>query len=112
MDSDEAYRQVIRPKLDILHVLCSNYMEMGYYVDWNKLNGISTEGSIGFYERRMEKVEEYLKIAFYLMFVLAVCILPVFASEYESGAAALLLTTKYGKTKLIWAKISAAVLLF
>lgn len=153
MDSDEAYLQVIRPKLDILHVLCSNYMEMGYYVDWNKLNEISTEGGIGFYERRMEKVEEYLnkdfsygnysqeekafwlkkeqevqtpfqwgdksamdtvwiiiQIAFYLMFVLAVCISPVFASEYESGAATLLLTTKYGKTKLIWAKISAAVL--
>lgn len=44
------------------------------------------------------------------MFVIAVCIAPVFASEYESGASALLLTTKYGKTKLIYAKILAAIL--
>lgn len=49
-------------------------------------------------------------ISFYLIFVIAICITPVFASEYESGAVALLLTTKKGKTKLIYAKILASVL--
>lgn len=153
LDTDEAYIQIIRPMRDILHVLCSNYMDPGEYVQWNQLNEISTENGIQFYERRMEKVEEYLnmdfsygnyseeektfwlekeqevqtpfkwgdksamdivwdiiQISFYLMFVIAVCIAPVFASEYESGASALLLTTKYGKTKLIYAKILAAIL--
>ncbi len=51
-----------------------------------------------------------IQLGFYLIFVIAICITPVFASEYESGAVALLLTTKMGKTKLIYAKILASVL--
>lgn len=153
LESDEAYMQVIRPMTDLLHVICRNYMDMSEDVDWNKLNEIPTEDGVHFYERRVEKVEEFLnmdfsygnyseaektfwlkkesevetpfrwgdktvmnnvwytiEVAFYLLFVIAVCISPVFASEYESGASALLLTTKYGKTKLIYAKILAAIL--
>lgn len=48
-----------------------------------------------------------------LMFaVLAVCIViaPVFAGEYQAGTDAVILTGKYGKTKLITAKILAALL--
>lgn len=64
LDTDEAYIQIIRPMRDILHVLCSNYMDPGEYVQWNQLNEISTENGIQFYERRMEKVEEYLNMDF------------------------------------------------
>lgn len=153
LESEEAYLEVIRPKTELMHILCRNYMDMGEEVDWERLNEISTEGGIQFYERRIEKVEEYLNMdfsfgnyseaekafwlkkeneveipflwgsksamdsmwtliesGFYLMFVIAICIAPVFASEYESGASALLLSTKYGKTKLIFAKIIASVL--
>lgn len=151
--SDVAYLEIIRPQSDLLHMLCRNYMDVGEEIEWNQLNEIPTENGIHFYERRLEKVENYLnrdfsygnyseaekafwmekenevqtpflwgdtsvmdciwsliEIGFYFMFVIAVCIAPVFASEYESGAAALLLTTKYGKTKLICAKIFTAVL--
>lgn len=129
LETDDAYLQILRPRMDILYVLCSNYMDMGEYVSWNRLNEISTEGGIGFYERRIQKVENFLNqsfsygdyseeekafwlekeqevttpfrwgdkdamsnvwdailIAFYLLFAVAVCISPVFASEYESGA--------------------------
>lgn len=153
LETDDAYLQILRPRMDILYVLCSNYMDMGEYVSWNRLNEISTEGGIGFYERRIQKVENFLNqsfsygdyseeekafwlekeqevttpfrwgdkdamsnvwdailIAFYLLFAVAVCISPVFASEYESGACALLLTTRYGKTRLIYVKILAAVM--
>lgn len=48
-----------------------------------------------------------------LMFaLLAVCIAlaPVFSGEYQAGTDAVILCAKYGKTKLAWAKIAAALL--
>jgi len=43
--------------------------------------------------------------------ILLVCIIlaPVFAGEYQSGADAIILSSKYGKTKVIVAKILAAL---
>ena len=43
--------------------------------------------------------------------ILLVCIIlaPVFAGEYQSGADAIILSSKYGKTKLSFAKITAAL---
>ena len=43
--------------------------------------------------------KENIYDGFYLWFVIVICVSPVFSSEYESGAAALLLTTKHGKVK-------------
>ena len=59
----------------------------------------------------MKTVWMIISISFYLMFVIIICVSPVFSSEYESGAAALLLTTKHGKSKLITAKV-ITVLIF
>ena len=46
----------------------------------------------------------------YLIFVTVICVSPVFSSEYESGAAYLLFTTKYGKNRLIWSKVAVSIL--
>ncbi|MCH5344627.1 MAG: hypothetical protein J1E64_11355 [Acetatifactor sp.] len=153
LSTDAGWAQVVRPINDLFMVLEQNYEEVGAYGNYNLINQIPTEGGIRFYERRIEKVENYLgqdsffmnyseaekdfwltklqkvdtpfrwgslagmdivmtmiQLCFYALFVIAVCISPVFASEYESGAAALLLTTKHGKGRLIGAKILAAVL--
>lgn len=58
----------------------------------------------------MDMVWDTVNIGFYLLFVVVICVSPMFASEYESGAASLLLTTKYGKDRLIYAKIAVSVL--
>lgn len=58
----------------------------------------------------MDSVYQTVAIGFYLCFVIVICTSCVFSSEYESGAAALLLTTKYGKSRLIWSKIAASLL--
>lgn len=153
LNTDEGWVQVVRPIHDLFMVLRQNYEEVGAHGDYDLINRISTEGGIRFYERRIEKVENYLnqdnffmnfseeekdfwlaklqkvdtpfrwgsytgmdvvmtmiQLCFYLLFVIVVCISPVFASEYESGAAALLLTTKHGKGRLIGAKILASAL--
>lgn len=58
----------------------------------------------------MDSVLSTIVIGFYLWFVIVICVSPVFSSEYESGAAALLLTTKHGKGRLVWSKLAAALL--
>ncbi len=153
LESDEAYINVLRPNYPMLNLISKNYTDMRDDTDFNVLNQIDTKNGIGFYERRIEKLSDYLNldfsfgnyseaekeywmekeqsvqtpfawgdfriadkaadlisVMFYFLFVIGVCIAPVFASEYETGADALLLTTKYGKTRLILAKIAAAVL--
>ena len=50
-----------------------------------------------------------LGLGFYLMFVVIVCIAPVFAGENESGAAGILLASKHGKGKMVYAKILASL---
>lgn len=58
----------------------------------------------------MSKVWEFTFLGFYLWFVVVICTSSVFSSEYESGAAYLLLTTKYGKDRLVWSKIWVSAL--
>lgn len=58
----------------------------------------------------MSIVWEYMFTGIYLWFVVVICTSSVFSSEYESGAAYLLLTTKHGKDKLVWSKIGVSVL--
>lgn len=47
---------------------------------------------------------------FYLLFILVICLAPVFSGEYLNRTDAVLLTTKYGKNRLIRAKIYASFL--
>lgn len=58
----------------------------------------------------MDTVWDMIELCFYLLFVIMICISSVFSSEHESGAANLLLTTKYGKDKLVQAKILVSLL--
>jgi len=64
-----------------------------YNTGWNKLLGIS-----------------YISL---MVIALVVCITlaPIFSSEYQTGADAILLSTKYGRSKLIIAKIVSSFLL-
>ncbi|MEO3946457.1 ABC transporter permease subunit [Gorillibacterium sp. CAU 1737] len=43
-------------------------------------------------------------------FVLSICTAPVFASEYETGADSIVLSTRHGRSKLISAKLKASFL--
>ncbi len=58
----------------------------------------------------MNVVKDIVAIGFYLWFVIVICASSVFSTEYESGAAFLLLTTKHGKDRLVWSKIAVIVL--
>jgi len=49
-------------------------------------------------------------LLFFQLFVISICIAPVFAGEYQNRTDALILSAKHGKTKLIQAKIIASFL--
>lgn len=154
LESDEAYAKIIRPMGHIVYFLANNYTDMQeQMVDRNVLMEIDSAKDAGFYQRRMDKIRDYLNmdfsygnytegekeywikkaenivtpfawgdkcimdmvwdtvtISFYLLFVVVICVSSVFASEYESGTAFLLLTARYGKDRLIYTKIAVSVL--
>lgn len=58
----------------------------------------------------MSNLWELVFVGVYLLFVVVICTSSVFSAEYETGAAFLLLTTKYGKDKMIWSKIAVSML--
>ncbi|MGN7761485.1 ABC transporter permease subunit [Paenibacillus sp. 22594] len=56
-------------------------------------------------------VFENLQFIFlFTAFVIAVCLAPVFAGEYQSGADAILRSSRYGRSKVISAKIKASLI--
>ena len=56
-------------------------------------------------------VQQYatvFSVVFYMLFVLSICLAPMFAGERERGIEGLLLATKHGQRKLVAAKAQAA----
>lgn len=64
------------------------------------------------YNRSWSSLLYYMSylLALGIGFLLLVAISPVFAEEYTRGMDALILTSRFGKTKCAWAKIIAALL--
>lgn len=55
-----------------------------------------------------KQYDTVIALAFYLLFVLIICLSPVFSAEHEKGNAGILLSTKHGQRKLVYAKGLAA----
>ncbi|MCM1112674.1 MAG: hypothetical protein NC399_05415 [Muribaculum sp.] len=142
---------LIEAKSNLFACIAKNYTEWNEHFDWKVLNRIPAADGIGFYDRRISKIETLLNaeysygnyteaekeywlqkaetvrtpfrwgspatwdilwnviaLLFFLFFVISICIAPVFAGEYQNRMDALLLTAKYGKSKVIAAKIMAS----
>lgn len=78
-----------------------------YWLDMN--SKVKTPFQYGYYE-----AWEVINSCFELLVfpILAICIIlcPVFSGEYQAGTDAVILSAKYGKTKLTTAKIIASIL--
>lgn len=61
------------------------------------------------YKGYCQFMEYIYTTAVVLIFVISVCLAPMFAGEYTSGAARLILTSKYGKNRLISAKLFTGI---
>lgn len=56
----------------------------------------------------VKQYDTVIALAFYQLFVFAICLSPIFSSEHEKGTAGLLLSTKHGQRRMIYAKGLAA----
>ncbi len=77
---------------------------------WDSMAGkVDTPLQYGYYEGWEVIISSFELLMFAL---LAVCIVvaPVFSGEYQAGTDAVILSAKYGKTKLTTAKITASLL--
>ncbi|KGM95721.1 ABC transporter permease [Clostridium botulinum] len=68
-----------------------------------------------FYFNYFDGWKDILKMLFPVMvmliaLVISICVAPIFALEYQTGADSVILSTRYGKNKLIIAKILAVLL--
>lgn len=57
-----------------------------------------------------DRIQESIALLIWLLFVISICIAPIFSGEYQSRTDALLLSCRHGKGRLVHAKIAAAFL--
>jgi len=77
---------------------------------WRNMNqGVSTPFEFGYYGG-FEVIISSFELLMFAVLAICIMIAPVFAGEYQAGTDSVLLSAKYGKTKLITAKIVSAFL--
>ncbi len=104
------FYQAIDEKIEALLNDPSRELSAGQKAYWRALsNKVNTPLQYGYYGGWEVIISSFELLMFAL---LAVCIViaPVFSGEYQAGTDAVILSGKYGKTKLITAKITASFL--
>lgn len=77
---------------------------------WQSLNRqVETPLQYGYYEG-WSTVSSCFELLMFSLLAVCLVLAPVFAGEYQAGTDAVILSGKYGKTKLITAKIAASYL--
>lgn len=135
---------------NLIRFAFSPVREYDHYI----IDKLSPNDATAFYQKRMDKVNEYLNFeysygnysaedkSFFMKmnesipvpfqmdyvtgwekvlqnmlgiflisaFVIAICLAPVFAGEYQSGADSIILSSRYGRNKVIFAKLKASLI--
>ncbi|GAA0741660.1 ABC transporter permease subunit [Clostridium oceanicum] len=73
----------------------------------NKTSKIKAPYSYGYYTG-WSALLKYIGALFFTLLAIIIIVAPVFSGEYQCGADSIILSSKYGKTKIIKAKIIAA----
>ncbi len=77
---------------------------------WRGLNsGVDTPFQYGYY-KGWSTIISCFELVMFAISAICIVIAPVFSGEYQAGTDAVILSAKYGKTKLVTAKIVAALL--
>ena len=123
---DGIYQQDILSKLDIQNgaqFYERRVQRVKDYVDQDFSFGNYTPAEKAYWVQKAESakipfawgdtsvVQQYatvFSVGFYMLFVLIICLAPMFAGEREQGIEGLLLATKHGQRKLVAAKVQAA----
>jgi len=110
MDADTGFYQVRNQRIEEL--LNAEYREMtGRQQEyWRAMNyNIDMPLQFGYYGG-WEVIISSFELLMFAILAICIVIAPVFAGEYQAGTDSVILAGKYGKTKLITAKIIASFL--
>lgn len=77
---------------------------------WNAKNSQVEAPYVYGYHAGWKSLFQCFELLIVSIIAICICIAPVFAGEYQTGADSVILSTRYGKSKLIKAKIAAAFL--
>ncbi len=75
----------------------------------NMANHVNPPLQYGYYEG-WEIIISSFELLMFALLAICIVVAPVFSGEYQAGTDAVILSSKYGKTKLITAKIAASLL--
>lgn len=110
LSKNVSFSEAREKKIEILLNTPSRELSVEQKAYWNNMNNnVDVPFQYGYHEgwKTIMTAFELLMFA-----ILAICIViaPIFSGEYQAGTDAVILSAKYGKTKLTNAKIVAAIL--
>lgn len=98
----------------VSHILNTHYedwnysdQEKSFWLEKNK--DVATPYEYGYHEG-WNAILKCIELMVLPIMAICICIAPVFSGEYQSGADNIILSSRYGKSKLISAKILASVI--
>lgn len=104
------FYQAIQKKLEACLNDTSRSMTETQKKYWSNMAGkVDTPLEYGYYEA-WEVIISSFELLMFAILAICIVIAPVFSGEYQAGTDAVILSGKYGKTKLITAKIIAALI--
>lgn len=104
------FYQVMETKLDMGLNASSRALSEEQKEYWsNMASKVDTPLQYGYYEA-WEIIISSFELLMFAILAICIVIAPIFSSEYQAGTDAVILSGKYGKTKLITAKIMASLI--
>lgn len=105
-----SFYQTMDEKIETLLNSPSRALSVEQKEYWSSMVGnVDTPLQYGYFEG-WEIIISSFELLMFVLLAICIVIAPVFSGEYQAGTDAVILSGKYGKTKLITAKIAASVL--
>lgn len=106
----ESFYQTMEGKIQTLLNNPSRTLSNEQKEYWGSMaDKVKTPLQYGYYEG-WEIIISSFELLMFALLAICIVIAPVFSGEYQAGTDAVILSAKYGKTKLITAKIAASLL--
>lgn len=110
LDIKESFYQTMEGKIETLLDNPSRTLSNEQKGYWGSMAGkVDTPLQYGYHEG-WEVIISSFELLMFALLAICIVVAPVFSGEYQAGTDAVILSAKYGKTKLITAKIAASLL--
>lgn len=110
LSEDSKFYKSRNEKIESLLNMPSRDMSDNQKEYWSKISGkVKMPLQYGYYEG-WEIIISSFELFMFALLAVCIVIAPVFSGEYQAGTDAVILSAKYGKTKLVTAKIISSML--